>query len=147
MFARGLVLCLVLCPGLLREVESQSAEAQTIAWDVSPSRALLASRQSGRPLLVYVSSPNCGFCRKMERDTWSDSAVVKLVTGTFVPLKIDGERDTRWVDRFGIQGFPTVIVLSSTGETVLRIEGYKTARRTLGRLNEVIRSTSGKPER
>ena len=147
MFAASLVLCLSFCLGPLGEGGANSADFQTITWDDSTSRADLAARESGRPLLIYVSSPNCGFCRKMERETWSDSAVVELVTGTFVPLKIDGERESSWIDRFGIQGFPAVIVLSSSGATVLRIEGYQTPSRILRKLNEAIRSTSDQPTR
>ena len=147
MFARTLVLCLGFCLGPWAAGAANSADFPTITWNDSTSRAVLAARESGRPLLVYVSSPNCGYCRQMERETWSDSAVATLVTGTFVPLKIDGERESRWIDRFAIQGFPAVIVLSSSGATVLRIEGYQTPSRILRRLNEAIRSTSNKPTR
>ena len=115
------------------------AGAHAIQWHNAPDRALTVARELGRPVLIYFQSPNCGYCRKMERDSWSDPTVTRSVMEGFVPLKIDGEQNPAWLDRFGINGFPSVVVLSSTGEVKLRVEGYQPPRVILRRLNASTR--------
>jgi thioredoxin-related protein len=138
MRARFLVACLGLGAVMIGTGEVISADARAIRWFDAPGEALKAARESGRPLLVYISSPYCGYCHKMERDTLSDSAVIKRVTGEFVALRVDGERDPEWMDRYQIQAFPALVVLSQSGEPKLRVEGYQSPRNMLRRLDSVI---------
>jgi len=81
------------------------ADAPRIQLRHSPDQAFKVAQQLDRPILIYFQSPNCGYCRKMERDSWSDPAVARSVSERFIPLKIDGEQKPAWLDRFGINGF------------------------------------------
>lgn len=148
MRTRTLVLCLVLSLNFPGAGPSHAADVPgAIPWFDSPGRALEAARQSGRPVLVYIASPHCGFCRKMERETWSDPTVAKLVTTAFVPLKVDGARHPEWMERFGLHGVPAVVVLSRSGASLLQLEGYQSPRTLVRRLNTVLRPPSERPAR
>ncbi len=141
MLVRILMISLVICVNAFGNDASASAPVRTIPWLDSPGQAFAAARDLDHPLLVYISSRNCGFCRKMERDTWSDSSIVNVVMRDFVPLKIDAERNADWLDRLAIQGVPAVIVLSKSGEILLRIEGYQPPEKVRRILDNAARSS------
>lgn len=101
------------------------SHAGEIAWRHAPQAAQQESRQSGRPLLIYAGAEFCGYCRKLERTTWVDDGVARVVDAGYVPLEIDGQRDAALVRQLGVRGFPAVIVLSSEGKIVGRVDGYR----------------------
>lgn len=142
---RALVLGLVF--GLLGTPTSSFADTGVIEWNESSRRALAIGRELNRPVLIYIQASRCGHCRKMENTTWSDPAVVRVVTEGFVPLKIDGEQNSAWLDRFDIQGFPAVIVLSTSGEVVFHVEGYRSPKEILRRLNDAARPSASMTRR
>jgi len=103
----------------------EASHAGEIGWRRVPLAAQQEARQSERPLLIYVGADFCGYCRKLERTTWVDDGVARVVDAGYVPLEIDGQRDAALVRQLGVRGFPAVIVLSSEGKIVGRVDGYR----------------------
>ena len=139
--ALGLVFCLLGTP------TSTFAGTGAIEWNDSSRQALAAARELDRPVLIYIRASQCGYCRKMEKTTWSDPSVVRVVTQGFVPLKIDGQQNSVWLDRLDIKGFPAVVVLSSSGEVVFHVDGYQSPREILRRLNDATHPSASKTRR
>lgn len=127
----GLVFLAAIVPALAR------AETPAIAWLESPREALVKSRELNRPLLVYFKGSHCGYCRRMERETWTNSRIARLVSQGYVPLALDGETHVDWMDRFAVKGFPSVVVLSTSGAVRLHQEGFLPA----GELERRLTST------
>ncbi len=50
-----------------------------IRWTESIQTAMKQQKVTGRPLLIYVTAGYCGYCRKMERETWSDPKVARRI--------------------------------------------------------------------
>lgn len=144
---RIFVACLGLGAVVAGVVEAISADPQAVRWLEPSAEAFRQARDTGRPVLVYIASPGCGYCRKMERDTWSDPAVVGQVTRDFIPLKVNADRHPEWLERYRLEGLPALVVLSPTGETILRVEGYQTSRRMLRYLEHALVGTERKAAR
>ena len=70
-----------------------------ILWTESISTAMKQQKDSGRPLIIYVTADYCGYCRKMERDTWSDPKVARRIQDGFVALKVHAEKNADVVKR------------------------------------------------
>jgi hypothetical protein len=51
------------------------------------------------PAAARNRSENCVYCRKQDATTFQDAGVVALLNGRFVPLKVDGNRETAWPRR------------------------------------------------
>lgn len=68
------------------------ASAETVRWRKDPAAAQHEASRTGRSVLVYVGSESCGYCRKLERDTWSDRQIAGILGQRFVPLRVDGYR-------------------------------------------------------
>jgi hypothetical protein len=64
----------------------------------------------------------------MERDTFSDSAVIQKLNDLFVPIKIVGqdfEQFQTLTEEHNIDGFPSIVILSSVnGLEIIRSLGY-----------------------
>jgi thiol:disulfide interchange protein len=96
----------------------------SIHWTASIPTALHQQRETGRPLMVYVKADDCGYCRKMERDTWSDPQVAQRVQERFIALKLDARQHKELVSRLGIKGLPTTMVFDHEGRRLHTLSGY-----------------------
>lgn len=95
-----------------------------IRWTESIPTAMKQHMDTGRPLLVYVTADYCGYCRKMERDTWSDPKVAWRIQEGFVALKVDAKKQADLVKRLEIDGLPATLLFDSEGRLIQRLSGY-----------------------
>ena len=95
-----------------------------VSWIEDYDAAQRQRQALGKPLVVYISADYCGYCRKMERDTWSDPSIARRIHRDFVALKLDAERNENWVARLGVRGLPTTIFFDAAGRRAQSISGY-----------------------
>ncbi len=110
---------------LLRERSPASAEAVAASraeqideggWLTSLPEALAESARSGKPVLIDFWATWCKNCLHMDKTTFQDPAVTQRLAG-YVKVKFQAEdiraETTRAVlDRFGVIGLPTYVVLA-----------------------------------
>lgn len=108
-----------------------------INWLDSAATAVKQQRDTGRPLLIYVTADYCGYCRKMERETWSDAKVSQRIQETVVALKIDAKKNPDLVKRLEVEGLPTTLLFDSEGNLIQRISGYSRAAKVMELLDSV----------
>lgn len=97
-----------------------------INWLDDPKAAVAQARKLERPLLVYVTAGYCGACRKMEKETWSNSKVIDKVDTNFVALKLDAEQHADLVSSLEIVALPTAMVFCRDGNQLAKLEGFQT---------------------
>jgi thiol:disulfide interchange protein DsbD len=120
-----------------------AAVANGIAWNQSYATARQHSVQTGKPILVSVSSQGCGWCRQLERTTFRDPRVVELLNGQTVPLKIDANDPAHesLVLALGLQSVPTLAAITADGRIVANQAGYLDARQFLAWVRPVVGPT------
>lgn len=109
-------------------MDSEPVEAigtDSIAWhkgDVDGAFALAA--QEGKPLFLYWGAAWCPPCNQIKATIFSRPEFVQK-SRLFVPVYLDGdtERAQKLGERFGVLGYPTMIVFNSGGEEITRIPG------------------------
>ena len=72
--------------------------------------------------IVYVSSKRCGWCDKMDRDTFGNAKVKERLAREFTLVKTQG-KDA--IERYGVRAFPTYLVASPDGKEIRRGAGYR----------------------
>lgn len=140
-FARGFVLSLILISffSLARPVC-----AAPPGWMSDYRKALELSRKEGKPIIADFSTDWCPNCRKLENHTFSDPSINDRLD-QFVKVYIDGDRHPEMVERFGIEGYPTLVAISPEGRELDRSVGYVNPRRLASTLDRAIRSVPAAP--
>jgi len=94
-----------------------------LPWHSTLDEALLVAKQKHSPILVDFYTDWCGWCKKMDRETFTDAAVREKLGG-FVLLKLDADKFPEVVGKYGVQGYPTTVVLDENGKLLAQRPGF-----------------------
>ena len=105
-------------------------------WTDDFEAAKKQASQEGKDLFVVFSGSDwCGWCVRLEEEVFSKNGFTEKISETFVPVFIDSPQDKsrlsalakkqnpELVDRYRIQGYPTVLLLDAEGD-VFAQTGY-----------------------
>jgi thiol:disulfide interchange protein len=86
-------------------------------------RALAQAKTQGRPVLVDFSAIWCPTCRVLHAEVFTNAAVKQAITSGYVLSRVDYESPEAqaFMQRYAVQGFPTLLVLSADGQLVRRV--------------------------
>jgi thiol:disulfide interchange protein len=86
--------------------------------------ALARARSEKRLLLVDVYTDWCGWCKKLEREVFSDGRVAAAAKD-LVAVRVNAEKGGEKVaERYDVQGYPTVLFVDGSGKVVKRVDGF-----------------------
>lgn len=122
---------------LAAPASAQDAKGE-VRWLEDAARAVKASRESAKPVLVDVWAVWCVPCKEMERTTYRDPAVVASMAA-FVPLKVDHDAQETFVERYDFEALPVVLFLDAEGREITRLTGMISAQR-LHQTMEAVRA-------
>jgi thiol-disulfide isomerase/thioredoxin len=98
--------------------------AQAFPWiDHKLEQGIAQAKQSGRKVIVDFWATWCGPCRSLDEWIWSDAEVAALLHAGYIGVKLDADVEKELVKRFHVEGYPTMIVLDSSGAEIKRF-GY-----------------------
>jgi thioredoxin-related protein len=106
-------------------------------WVADYDEALRLAKESGKDLLVdFTGSDWCGWCIKLDKEVFSQEAFIASAPNDFILCKLDypqgaeakakvpnPERNQELSERFEIQGFPTILLLTNEEEVIAQT-GY-----------------------
>jgi thioredoxin-related protein len=99
---------------------------------------LVKARETGKHIVIYFTTNWCGYCKKMQRETFSKPDVIKFLNDSLVCIKVDGD-SKRELDvdgykiternlsraEYGVTGYPAFWFLKPDGERIGPAKGYK----------------------
>ena len=117
--------CMALAAGSAPAADdAKDAPLTPIEWKTSLDEAVKAAPDTTWHLIVDFYTDWCKWCKIADESTFTDPRVMAL-TRKFVFARINAEVDTNTARRFGVNGYPTVILLKKGGAEVDRIVGYE----------------------
>ena len=100
--------------------DSTAAAAATastrIEWRSWGPDAFTEAANTETPILLSLSATWCGACHEMDARTYSEPRIAANINDSFVPIRVDVDRNPRVRERYNMGGFPTTAFLTPTGE-------------------------------
>ena len=103
-----------------------------LAWSHGLDEALSRAKASGKRVFIDFETTWCGPCKTMDEWIWTDAEVAALLAGGFVGVKLDGDIEKAHVKRFGVAGYPTMVIVDpASGEAQKKVSGYQSSAQML----------------
>ena len=83
-----------------------------LPWSVD---AFERARAERRPVLLSIVTSWSQSCREMDDTTYADDVVVRTIEESFVPVRVDADRQPDISDRYSLGGWPTTAFLTADG--------------------------------
>lgn len=99
-----------------------------------------AEKTAQEPKMVFVDvyTDWCGWCKKMDKETFTDKNVVEYINKNFYPVKLNAEKTDRTFDFRGqsyteasiaramrVTSYPNFIIMDSSMENITQYPGYR----------------------
>ncbi|MEW5701015.1 MAG: thioredoxin fold domain-containing protein [Candidatus Zixiibacteriota bacterium] len=122
------------------QAKPAATKQEKIEW-LTYDAGLAKAKAENKPIIIDFTASWCGWCKKMERETFSDPKVIKYMRDTYVPIKVWGDDTTKAAmvshngERmtqqrlsgavYGVRGYPTFWFLDSQGGRIGPQSGYR----------------------
>lgn len=100
-------------------------EFDTMSWD----EALKQAKKEKKLIFVHATADWCGWCKKMEKEVYTQSKVGDFFNENFIKIKMDTETAAgkKFSANYSIQGLPTFFFIDGSGKMIHQAIGYKQA--------------------
>lgn len=123
------------------------AWAKDIDWQKNYDSALEQAKKDKKLVLVDIYTDWCGWCRKLDHDTYSDKDVQAKLAKDFIAVKINPEKSSagqKLQQQLGARGYPFLAFVNADGKMISQIGGYVNAATFLKQLEQVSQPDSAK---
>jgi thioredoxin-related protein len=118
------------------EKKADNKEIRWMSYDVGLEKA----KADQKHVFIDFTAKWCGWCKKMDGETFSKPEVIQMINDNFIPVRVDGDSKremningykiteqnlTRY--EFGVRGFPAFWFLKPDGTKLGAIQGYRNA--------------------
>jgi thiol:disulfide interchange protein len=118
---------------------SPAGDAAALPWGNDLPSALAKAGSENKLVMVDFYADWCQWCKRLDQKTFSNSDVQKALADV-VTVRLNGEREGRQdAERFGVEGYPTLIFLNASGAEVGRIPGYMDPGPFLEELHSILK--------
>jgi thioredoxin-related protein len=116
------------------------AGADETGWIMDDyQKGLETAKKSGHLMQIDWTAEWCGWCKKLEAETYADPEVAKYIAATFVNVRLDKDnaKNGDLAEKMKVEGIPALIFVDGDGRVVGRIEGFKPAGPYLKAVKEI----------
>jgi len=136
------------------KIDEQNAEAVeetkplALNW-LSYTEGLALAKKENKYVLIYFYTDECSWCKKMEKETFSDEEVKKILSGKFIAIKINARSENKVIENgkeiserkvailYQVSGYPTTWFLESNRSRVAPLPGYVATEQFIPVLNYI----------
>lgn len=131
-----LILSLGLIAMITFNVKGEEVKFQSIGFD----EAINLARKENKMVYIDCMTEWCGWCKVMDKNTFTNDEVASMLNDKFIALKIDMEKGygVNLAMKYHIRSFPTTIIINSAGELIYKQSGYQDAKQFSSTLTSVL---------
>ncbi|MCQ2295169.1 MAG: DUF255 domain-containing protein [Bacteroidales bacterium] len=123
-------------------------KAQSVEWKTIEQASKIDTKSNAKLFFVDFYTSWCGWCKKMDKSTFTDPTVIKILNTYYVPVKFDAEGNSEFTwdgtkytsnasktnthsfakKSLGPRmGFPSFGIFKSNQQLITVVQGYQTA--------------------
>jgi len=96
--------------------------AKEIVWQTSILKAMKIAKKENKPIFVELYADWCTICKSLEKNILPDPQVQSSLNG-YVKVRLNGEEFPNLMERYEVQGFPTLLFLDKYANYIQRLSG------------------------
>jgi thioredoxin-related protein len=112
-----------------------SANSGNLRW-TNYTDGIQQASVTNKKILIDVYTDWCGWCKKMESDTYSDDRIESYLRENYILVKLNAESDAKEMlgevevtqaslaKAYGVTGYPTTVFLMPDGKFITSVAGY-----------------------
>ena len=113
----------ILLSAAVAETTDEENKPTAITW-TGFNEALAQGRDFDKPVFIHFTAPWCKWCKKMQRETYTDPKVIRFMDENFVAVMVDTEKLPSLARKYHVESLPTLWFLDSQGKALTNIEGF-----------------------
>jgi len=115
-----------------------SVKASNWSHDLEAAKKMAIA--SNKLIFVDFTASWCGPCKRMERESWSNEEVGKMMNN-YVPVQLDLDYNRNLAQKYGVRGIPNLLILDANGKVLFQEMSYKTKSQVLKLLEKYALNT------
>ena len=96
---------------------------QGIKW-YSYDEAMALNKSQNKKVYINFFTDWCGYCRKMEKETFTDEKVISYLNANYLPVRVNAEKDRKVAAQYRAFSYPDNTFLTEKGEFIGKQPGY-----------------------
>jgi len=127
---------------------SGALSAESLSWNKDVGNGLEEAKRNHKYALADVYTDWCGWCKRLDRETFNNEGMVKFLNERFVCVKVNAEDNgagQKLAGQYRVSGYPCALVFDPNGKFLGKISGYRDARAYQEALSQLISNPPANP--
>ncbi len=127
---------------------SPSFSADLPNWKQDVNAGLEEGKRSHKYVLADIYTDWCGWCKRLDRETFSNENMSKFLNEKFVCIKANAEDNgagQKLASQYRVAGYPCALVFDPNGKFIGKISGYREARAYQEALSQMMANPPANP--
>lgn len=103
--------------------DNRQAMEGSVRW-YSYQAGMEQIKDTGKKGYLHFYTDWCGYCKMMDKKTFSDKKVAAFLNANFIPMRINAETEKKIAKKYGVNRFPLNWFLDSQAEPIGSQPGY-----------------------
>lgn len=106
--------------------DTNSGKSKLTLFDGSFEEAIKLAKKENKAVFIDGYTSWCGWCKELDKRTFSDDAVAEYMNAHFINMKIDMESTEGAVlaQKYRVRGYPSLLFIDHNKEVAHRIDGF-----------------------
>ncbi|MBA2352323.1 MAG: thioredoxin domain-containing protein [Burkholderiales bacterium] len=129
---------LVLNPLVAFAASERSGVGGALAWQPWSDQLFVQAKRENKFILLDLEAVWCHWCHVMDRETYRNPGVIKLIESRYIPVRVDQDARPDLSRRYENYGWPATIVFNAEGEEIVKRAGYIEPKNMMSMLAAII---------